>query len=122
MGLFGSDEYTDYTLLKEKGLLKVEEEKEESVKIKEGFVDLTSETINAIEDKNKDKSATNASVPNLDFLGDGSFGSNENGSYGVSTESKKESEDIANIKIKLEELEYKIDRLIDRLNKIEPAN
>jgi len=46
----------------------------------------------------------------------------ENSEYGSSTESKKESEEIANIKIKLEELEYKIDRLIERLNKIESGN
>ena len=92
------------------------------MKIKDGFVDLTSETINAIENENRGGEITNAAVPNLDFLNNLAGAGSENSEYGSSTESKKESEEIANIKIKLEELEYKIDRLIERLNKIESGN
>ncbi|MCX8158868.1 MAG: hypothetical protein N3D20_01080 [Candidatus Pacearchaeota archaeon] len=111
MGLFGSDEYTDYTLLKKKGLLKIKEEKTNKIEIKDGFVDLTNETINAIEERTNDGNANSSIVPNMDFL-------NNLAGVGVSNSEIAENEEN-NLKIKIDELERKVNIIIERIEKLE---
>ena len=119
MGIFGKeDEYVDYTLLKKKGLLKIKkEEVQKNLKTEGGFIDLTA---------SKTGEAEQSSTNNFGFPADSSSPS-PLANFDVINPNMSSSELPANIdgkefnalKIKVEDLDYKIDRFIERIDKLE---
>ena len=139
---FGSDEYIDYTLLKKKGLLKIKEnEMQKKFKTEGGFIDFTAF-------RNEDNSAQQASTansspaglgaspePNFDFLSNMASAGAANNSQSVNplaslnafTPSTSTAEISGNVdakelnamKIKMDDIEYKIDKFIERIDKLE---
>ncbi len=106
MGLFKKrGEFIDYTLLQKRGLLKVSEMKQsESVKSSNGFLDFT-QTANS--------SANTSSAPAdspFSFLDNAAQASAGNGTS---------HPDLNALKLKIEDIEYKIERLLERLSGIE---
>lgn len=124
MGVFDSGEYVDYTLLKKRGLLKMHENvsaSESRINNSSGFVDFTAGMSN---NSSSNNSAGSASSP-FDLLSNLTSGSNSagstNGSYyggGSSSTSSSSSEDVNALKLKIEDLEYKIQMLIERMDKM----
>lgn len=125
MGIFGKEEeYIDYTLLKKKGLLKVEEDKaRESLKTEGGFIDLTPA---------KTGVSKTSETGNFGFFGDmasqnrgqtvasplASFDSitPQTATAELTDSSEKE---LNALKIKVDDIDYKIDRFIERIDKLE---
>lgn len=125
MGIFGKeDEYIDYTLLKKKGLLRVEEEKvQQGLKTEGGFIDLTPA---------KTEVSKPSEMGNFGFLGDmasqnssqtvanplASFDSIAQQTATAELASTGEREFNA-LKIKVDDIDYKIDRFIERIDRLE---
>lgn len=127
MGVFDSTEYVDYTLLKKRGLLKSHEEELKTESKDTGFVDFT-----AGMSSSSSASSSNTSSP-FDLLsnltsGTGNSASGSTGSYyGNSSSttgsvssvgSSTGSDDVNALKLKIEDLEYKIQMLIERMDKM----
>jgi hypothetical protein len=129
---FGSDEYIDYTLLRKKGILKLPAEKELPIKCEGGFIDFT-----AFRSPQAPEPATEAKAecpaPNFDFLNNmagvgasAPAGETTNPlanfeTYGGSTPgtSNAEGKEFEHLKVKMDDMEYKLDRFIERLDKLE---
>ena len=108
-----SEDYVDYTLLKKKGILKLKEEKlKSSLKTEGGFVDLT-----PLRNEATSASSTNL-TNNFGFLSDmASIGSSNSNS---SNENVNVNEsDLSALKIKIDDMEYKLERFIERIDKLE---
>lgn len=99
-------EVIDYTFLKKRGLLKVPETNNE-----EDFVDLTSVKSNDIPSTNSSSAMSDFGfLSNMASIGAG----NETNTPSASSDSE-----ISSLKIKLDNLEYKFERLIEKMEKIE---
>lgn len=126
MGLFDKGvDVIDYTLLKKRGLLNVKEIEPMGVKCdREGFVDLGSVNQNALPNSETTDSATAAtsseqSSPTFsNFFGDMGAVASATTASAPSVISET-SPDIGSVKVKVEDLEFKLDRLIDRLSAME---
>jgi len=121
-------DYFDYTLLQKKGLLKIEEEpKEENVKIdNQGFVDFTQSANSVSSSTASVSSASSAPVGDMFGFLDSPTSSSANSSssavYGnssISSSSGDTNSDINALRLKLDDTEYKLERLIERLARIE---
>ena len=124
MGIFGKEEeYVDYTLLKKRGLLKTNEEPAQpGLKTEGGYIDLTPARTESAE-----KTATN----NFGFLnGMASADSsqiNMNPLANFDSIMPAPAAELGNIdgkefsalKIKVDDIDYKIDRFIERIDKLE---
>ena len=108
------EDYVDYTLLKKKGILKLKEDKlKSSLSVKDGFVDLTGFKDNTT---NEPSSSTNSTtnMNNFGFLNDmASIGSSN------SQNTPLNENDLSSLKIKIDDMEYKLERFIERLDKLE---
>ena len=116
-------DYFDYTLLQKKGLLKIEEQpKEEIVKVdNQGFVDFT-QSINRV-------SSSTASAPSASsapagdmfgFLDNPTSSSPSSSIYGNSSSTSSDNNsDVNALRLKLDDTEYKLERLIERFARIE---
>jgi hypothetical protein len=134
---FGSDEYIDYTLLKKKGILKLPEEKKLPIKAEGGFVDFTAfgtpETARAAP-------AQEAPAPNFDFLSNMAGAGSSNNSQTETTNplanfdviqpfqpatstsqltGSVDAKEMNALKIKIDDMDYKINNFIEKLDKIE---
>ena len=124
MGLFGKeDEYIDYTLLKKKGLLKIEEEKaRQSLKSEGGFIDLTPA---------KTSDAEKPATDNFGFLRDmvssnsGQASSNPLANFDSVTPTSSiepagiDVKEFGALKIRVDDVDYKLDRFIERIDRLE---
>ncbi|MBS3065665.1 hypothetical protein J4229_01325 [Candidatus Pacearchaeota archaeon] len=124
------EDYIDYTLLKKKGLLKIKEDNfKRGLKIEDGFIDLASLKSEVADEATTPAQVSNAGVTadtsNFSFLGDmASIGSSTANSVTSpsSGESQKFDEDSLNaLKIKIDDIEYKIDKFIERLDRLEDS-
>ncbi len=123
MGLFGKDEVIDYTLLAKKGLLKLPEKKKIELKTEGGFVDFTSmhsasESAAAETSAGLPAAGSAGSMPDMSFLGS-LAGAGSSAESSSSTTLSASLPDISTIRIKIDDMEYKLDRFIERLDKIE---
>jgi hypothetical protein len=136
MALFGKgDEYVDYTLLKKKGLLKIkEEERQKKFKAEGGFIDFTSFRN---EDNSPQQTAPTGGspVPNFGFLSDMASAGAANtpssvnplanlDTFAPSTSASGlsgsvDAKELNAMKIKMDDIEYKLDRFIERIDKLE---
>lgn len=131
MGWNGDGEYIDYTLLKKKGILKIKEEQlQKRVAADGGFVDFTKFNSDAPAEPKADSPA-----PNFDFLSTPAGTTNNPDSppvnplanFDVFTPSTSTSElsgtadakEMNALKIKIDDLDYKINNFIDKIDKIE---
>ncbi len=138
---FGSDEYIDYTLLKKKGILKLPEEKKLSVKTEGGFVDFTA--FGSSENTPQPTTASAESpAPNFDFLSNMASAGVSNTqaaetpvinpfagleTFAPSTPATSVSQisgsvdgkELNALKIKIDDLDYKINNFIEKMDKIE---
>jgi len=113
MGLFGeSGDIIDYTLLKKRGLLKIPEKKEEEKNYKVVGDVLDFSALPKTGAKNADSVALNP-LANFDSF---SFESVNKANANIPEADAKESNAL---RIKVEDIDYKLERLIERLNKIE---
>lgn len=145
MGIFGkSGDYLDISALQKKGLVKLPEPKvEKGMKVtKDGYVELTSEyssegenvsvpnTVSAgstggfgsFFDAPAPSSASASSGGSIfDSLDGNTSSSNSSGSYfgNSSNSSSSDSLNIQHLKAKFEDIEFKIDRLIEKIDKME---
>ena len=120
-------DYVDYTLLQKKGLLKIKNEsqtQEESVKVdNQGFVDFTQSTNSS--PSNTVPAASSAPAGDMfGFLDNPTPPSSSSAIYGNSSSSSSltssdTSSDVNALRLKLDDTEYKIERLIERLARIE---
>ena len=106
MGVFGKEEeYIDYTLLKKKGLLKAKEEQaHKNLNTEGGFIDFTSM-------RNESPSNNASSSP-------AGFESVFSGAS-IPTPENTGGKEINALRIKVDDLDYKIDRFIERIDKLE---
>lgn len=137
MGVFGKEEeYIDYTLLKKKGLLKAKEEQaHKNIKTEGGFIDFTSMR-NESSSNNAPSSpaaSTTSAFSNFSFLGEmtssaGNGQENPSSPAGfdsvfsgtpIPTLENTDGKEINALKIKVDDLDYKIDRFIERIDKLE---
>ena len=123
-------EYVDYTLLTKKGILKVPETKSLNLSNDDGFIDVSSAMKDSLADNSYSSPAptqesSSSSAPNMDFLGAlagvGSSESPPSQSYPSypSSSSIPDNSDVTTLKVKLDDFEYKLERLIERIAKIE---
>lgn len=133
MGIFSrGDEFIDYTLLKRKGLLKVPEIKEEVLDFTQGNNETkTQGSTPAFGDffgtsssSSDSGSGINTDVPNpfsgLDSPSPGGLGGLPMPS--MPSPSSDDLKEMNALKIKLDDLEYKLERLLERLGKLEGEN
>jgi hypothetical protein len=103
MGLFKEEEVLDLTKLEKRGILKEARKMKESDANTEDYVDFSSK-----------QESSNVSNP-LGFLD--SLAST--GASNASTSTNVASEDLQHLKVKFEDLEYKLDRFVERLAALE---
>lgn len=103
MGLRKKRDYVDLSELKRRGILKVPEIRKNATITKEGFVDFT---------QNQEKTNT------LSFLDNFATSTTASNTDNLSSIVNK-NDDFNALKIKIDDLEYKLERLIERLEKIE---
>lgn len=124
MGVFGKDgEYIDYTLLKKRGLLKAREDELKSQVNEEGVLDLTSAY--SIPSLSSSPSSVSSSASPFDMLSSlASANSSSSSSYPSnsypthSLSSSSDSAEVNALKLKIEDLEYKLNALIDKIDKM----
>jgi hypothetical protein len=119
----------DYTLLQKKGIIKKKTEKELPYKINsKGEIDLTQPTADF--KPLSEASMSNSSISNenpFNFLDNLAKSSSDSASqndfvsdpFSGTAPTKDKGEEITAMKIKVEDLEYKLERLIDKLSMIE---
>jgi hypothetical protein len=112
----------DYTYLQKRGIIKKKEEKKLPYKItKDGMVDLTSHVSEAVSSEFKDSSYSQQQTG----MASNPFGfldsvSQSQGSASASPSSgENSSAELNALKIKIDDLEYKLQRLIERLEQLE---
>ncbi|MEK6888634.1 MAG: hypothetical protein AABW80_00840 [Nanoarchaeota archaeon] len=116
MGIFSKrGDYIDYSLLQKRGLLKPQPKKEND------FLDLTRQQADRVFTEANSNLPSNASSSNplASF-----FDSAQNNSPNMPTSQGitaygNDSSDVNSLKLKIEDLEFKIERLIERLNGLE---
>ena len=144
MGIFGkSGDYLDIPALQKKGLVKLPEPKvDKGIKVtKEGYVELTNEyspegesvtaPVNPVSSGSTggfgsffDAPAPSASTSSnsggsiFDSL-DNSSNNNSSSYFGNSGSNNSDSLNIQHLKAKFEDIEFKIDRLIEKIDKME---
>ncbi|MEK6855054.1 MAG: hypothetical protein AABX73_02420 [Nanoarchaeota archaeon] len=111
MGVFRKREIVDYTLLQKKGFIKKEEDKNlGKVKYSGGYVDFSnSESVQSSSNMPSNEAGVSSFFDNLDKA-DNALGEN------ILT---KDNSDMDNLKVKLEDFEYKLELFIGRLEQIE---
>ncbi len=138
MGWVGKDEYVDYTLLKKKGLLKLKEEQaQKSLKTEGGFIDFTSLANNSPSSQADSSTSSSTPTDNFGFLADmasaGAAGSTASASPlanfdtftpATSTSASAipdnvDAKELNALKLKMDDMEYKLDRFIERIDKLE---
>lgn len=121
MSVFGNEDYVDYTLLKKRGLLKESENTVKSESPGSGFIDFTSSS----NTNNSSNSSSQASVGNpFDLLSSltsstnnsSSVNESSNSMAGIYPNNSSSNEDFNALKLKIEDLEYKLQRLIERID------
>ena len=115
------DDYVDYTLLQKKGILKLKEEKlKSSLRNEDGFVDLTP-LRNEVTSEQSSPTNSTPNMGNFGFLSDmASIGSSNPSSNSSSENNLKIDEgDLSALKIKIDNMEYQLDRFIERIDKLE---
>ena len=113
------EDYVDYTLLKKKGILKLKEEKfKNSLRTEGGFVDLTGFKNEETSQPTQTETTTNTS--NFGFLSDmASIGSNSNITNNNDNKTEVDEKELATLKVKLDDIEYKLERFLERIDKLE---
>lgn len=118
-------EYLDLTDLQKRGLLKIPKEKEEEISTKtdqEGYVDLggfgsnSGASSSSYGSPESDTSVSNAMDSPFGMLD--SLASSAEPSPNVSS-SNLDNKEVQHLKVKIEDLEYKLDRFMERLEKLE---
>ena len=122
MGVFGKgEEYVDYTLLKKKGILKLKEEQAlKNTKIEGGFIDFTAMRNEPV--SNEKSSSENTTMPNnFGFLADMASASSSNSNPLTSFDNnlRIDEKEFNMLKVKMDDMEYKLDRFIERIDKLE---
>src|SRR3989338_2362201 len=116
-------DYFDYTLIQKKGLLKIKEQpKEDNIKIdNRGFVDFTNASQTSSSSTADSAAPTAPSGDMFGFLDNmASVGaSNPSTSASLFGGTSNADSEIATLKVKLDDTQYKLDRLIERLERIE---
>lgn len=127
MSIFGGGDYVDYTELKKRGLLKVPEVKNDGMKVnKDGYVEILkrenagSNEINSVNNAQQTGGNEMASNP-FGFLSSFANSASSSSSDNISNSDNLNNSnvEVAHLKVKLEDLEYKFDRLMEKLNLIE---
>ena len=115
------DDYVDYTLLTKKGILKLKEEKlKSSLRNEGGFVDLTPFRNEVATEPSSTSSTPN--MGNFGFLSDmASIGSSSPSSNSCENSPKINENDLSELRIKLDNMEYKFDRFLERIDKLEES-
>ncbi len=134
MAIFGKgDDYVDYTLLKKKGILKLPEEKKLPVKAEGGFIDFTAFGSNETKSLTQTKETPS---PNFDFLNNMAAAASTPNSDSSSSVSplanfdaiqpasstallSPDNKELNALKIKIDDMDYKLDRFIERIDKLE---
>ncbi len=127
MGLFEEEvDYVDYSLLKKKGLIKAQQDNLNSIKTDGGFIDFTSiknETQSSPANATSTETPTNNNFAFLaDMAGVGSSSSTNNNNQTTQLEvdnNNLEFKDVNSLKVKIDDMEYKLERFIERINKLE---
>ena len=122
MGVFGKeDEYMDYTLLKKKGILKLKKEETlKNTKMEGGFLDLTS--MRNEPSSSEQSNSSNTTMPNnFGFLADmASAGLNsQSNQTSFDNNLKIDEKEFNMLKVKIDDIDYKIDRFIERIDRLE---
>ena len=105
MALFKKEtDFLDLTLLQKRGLLKIKEEPGQN--IENEYADLTPPT-----------ASVEPSAPSFDFLD--SLAGTSNPPSLQAPHSENSSADIQHLNVKLEDLEYKLERFLERIEKLE---
>lgn len=125
MGLFGKeDEYVDYTLLKKRGLLKINEEPAQpGLKTEGGFIDLTP----ARKDSEKPAAANFGFLSEMASAGSGQTSTSLNPLANFDSVTPAlaaepagtDEKEFSALKIKVDDIDYKIDRFIERIDRLE---
>lgn len=112
MGFFKSDEVIDYTYLQKRGLLKLPKEQETN---ENKVIDYTSSNpVNPIASSNE--STTNSNPLGSFFDSANAF---QNTSPTNTSNSTSNSDEIATLRVKLDDLEYKFERAMERIAELE---
>ncbi|MDO8564077.1 MAG: hypothetical protein Q7R87_03650 [Nanoarchaeota archaeon] len=120
MGVFDNGDYVDYTLLKKRGLLKESDQEVKKDNSNSGFVDFTSSATNSSSSNIPSSSSTNP----FDLLSS-LTSSNSSSNPGVESSNSlssvypnniSSSDEVNALKLKVEDLEYKIQRLIEKID------
>ncbi|MEK6889989.1 MAG: hypothetical protein AABW82_02700 [Nanoarchaeota archaeon] len=119
MGVFGNGDYVDYTLLKKRGLLKESEQEVKKESPSAGFVDFTS-SISSSSNSNA-PSPSNNPFDLLSSLTSSNSSNNavvesSNSSSSIYPNNTSSSDEVNSLKLKVEDLEYKIQRLIEKID------
>jgi len=120
------DDYIDYTLLKKRGLLKLKEESLPKLRAEGDFLDLREFATNSGNTQTGENSTSSpGGNNNFDFLGDmAGVGSNNSTNSGYPTPTSSANSlsisdsDLNALKIKLDDMEYKLERFIERIDKM----
>ena len=125
MSLFKNEglDYIDYTLLKKKGILKIKDNNNDI-----GVIDLTqiSSPPSSLQTSQSSGSgfgsffgSADASPPSSPSSSTSYFDNSPSSSTSSAQSSSSSNSDLSALKIKLEDFEYKIEKLLERLSKIE---
>ena len=106
MGVFGNEDYVDYTLLKKRGLLKESNQEVKNENSNSGFVDYNSVSANSSANNVPSSPSTNP-FDLLSSLTSGSAVSNSGSIYSDASVSSSD-ENVKALKLKIEDLEYKL--------------
>jgi len=112
--MFGKEgDYIDYTLLKKRGLLRAGSDRSVG---NDAVVDMTSLSSSPSMSSSSSSSSFNSSSGSpfdmLNSLASTSSGSESSSSFSSSSENS----DLGALKLKIEDIEYKLERLIDRIS------
>lgn len=138
MGWIGKEEYVDYTLLKKKGILKMKEEQaKKSIKTEGGFIDFTSFNNDNPAPQADSSSSSSAQTSNFSFLAEMASSGAANSTHSASPlanfdtftpaastsasaiPDNVDAKELNALKLKMDDIEYKLDRFIERIDKLE---
>lgn len=128
MGLFEKKgiDTIDYTLLQKKGFIKKKVEKEEPYKVNsDGIIELTADNLTSNLTSNSETPAS-SEVQKTDNVSPFSFldniaqaSTNSNVQSNNISNNNTNSDEISSVKVKVDDLEYKLERLLEKLAMIE---
>lgn len=117
------DDYVNYTLLQKKGILKLKEEKlKSSLRNEGGFIDLTPFRNEVASEQATPQTSAPVNTSNFGFLSDmASIGSSNTPSESAVESTNASESGLSELRIKIDNMEYKIDRFLERIDKLEES-